>query len=94
MPRPNTVYRPMDTAPRDGQVIRLHMPDGSSFLAKPISGLVDCDGHDCWSWGTASEDQDALAPIDWTDGICWNCNEDGKPSTRPVGWSPAQQAEG
>ena len=79
--------QPMDTVPLDGRVIRLHMPDGMSFLAKPVDGLIGDDMEDCWCWGTADEDQPC--PEDWDDGICWGSNADGVPSTRPIGWSLA-----
>lgn len=79
--------RPMSKAPKDGMVIRLHMPDGHSFLARPVDGLIDCDGNDAWSWGSLIE---GTEPADWTDGVMWTVNEDGKPSTRPVGWSPVE----
>lgn len=24
----------------------------------------------------------------WTDGVCWDVNEDGVPSTKPTHWKP------
>jgi hypothetical protein len=81
----------MDTAPLDGRVIRLHMPDGMSFLAKPVDGLIGEDGEDCWTWGTAGEDEPC--PEDWHDGLYWSSNEDGVPSAYPVGWSAAPQPQ-
>jgi hypothetical protein len=81
----------MDTAPLDGRVIRLHMPDGMSFLAKPMDGLIGEDGEDCWTWGTAGEDEPC--PEDWHDGLYWSSNEDGVPSAYPVGWSAAPQPQ-
>lgn len=77
---------PMDTVPLDGRKIRFHMPDGNSFMAEIVDGLVDANGDSCWCWGAVDEDE---APDDWTDGICWEQNENGKPSTYPVGWSPS-----
>ena len=80
--------QPMSSAPVDGQIIRLHMQDGSSFLARPIDGLLDASENDCWSWGTVNEDE---GPEDWTDGICWDVNDAGARSTYPVGWSPDKE---
>ncbi len=74
-------FRPMKDAPTD-RAIKLHMPDGSAF--KATSEPFDEGDKTVWGWVAANEGE---APEDWHDGVCWAQNENGKPSTRPVGWS-------
>ena len=81
---------PMTEALRVGaeDPIRLHMPDGSDFLA----GLVPVEGEhkSVWAW---TEIEEGTAPEDWTDGVCWQVNEDGKQSTQPIGWSQKEKSD-
>lgn len=74
-PRPMTAY-PVD------RPVRLHMPDGSSFMAQLIA--VEGPADECWTW---AEVEEGTAPADWCQGVCWGTNSEGKPSTRPIGWS-------
>jgi hypothetical protein len=46
--------------------------------------LLDSDGNDCGGWAFANEEQEP--PQCWTDGVCWDVNEDGKPSVKPTHW--------
>lgn len=75
--------QPMETVPKD-RPVTLHMPDGSSFLAA-LQPFEDGTAEGCWGWTEVEENSGA--PEDWHDGVCWASNEDGKPSTRPIGWS-------
>lgn len=75
--------KPMSTVPVDGRTIRLFMSNGRSFLARPMDGLLNENGEDCWNWCAENEDE---APDDWTDGVCWEINDAGNRSTYPVGW--------
>ena len=72
---------PMDTAPRD-RPIRLHRPNGTSFMAYLVP--VEGDSGIVWAWGEVVE---STAPEDWCDGICWEVNSNYKKSTQPIGWS-------
>ena len=75
---------PMTTAPRGDDPVRLHMPNGDSFMAI----LVPVEGNEgpVWTWGSVDE-FDPKVPGDWCDGVCWGSNSDGKPSTKPIGWT-------
>ena len=72
----------MSTVPCDVPVI-LHMPDGTTFRGE-LHPFLDIDGEDVWGWVCLDGGK---APENWTDDVCWAENEDGKPSTKPVGWS-------
>lgn len=72
----------MNTAPTD-RPIRLHMPDGTSFMAES-SIFQDENDEDVRGWVSCEEGKE---PDDWSQGVCWALNEAGKPSTKPVGWS-------
>jgi hypothetical protein len=79
-------WQPIETAPRDGTVIQAKIPShGSDNIIAWLDGLINENGEDCGGWSFA-EDQEP--PDDWTDGICWASNEDGKPSTSPTHWKP------
>lgn len=79
-------WQPMDTVPLNEPVVRLHMPDGTSFLAHLVPS-IDSDDQDCWAWCAVNEDE---APDNWTDGVCWAVNGNLERSTQPIGWSSAE----
>ena len=63
----------MNTAPRDGTVIRVMVGRREFNVA--------------WSPGygwVAEYDEDY--PKSWTDGVCWASNEDERPSAYPKKW--------
>lgn len=80
----STQWRPIETAPMDGTQVILLTPDRSSFPAQYMPGFLDGDGNDCWGWVAMSD----LHPDDWSDGVCWDVNEDGLPSQKPTSWMP------
>lgn len=76
----------IETAPKDGTVIQARIPGhGSDNMIFWMDGLVDSDFNDCGGWAFA-EDQEP--PDCWTDGVCWEKNEDGAPSVKPTHWLP------
>ena len=80
------MWQPMETAPRDGTWIQAEIPgNGSDNVIAWQIGYVDIDGVSCGGW-TFMTDQEP--PADWTDGVCWDVNEDGVASTRPTRWKP------
>ena len=75
----------MATVPTDTPV-RLHLPGGLSFPAElhPFEGEFQA----VYGWVCLDEGQ---APDDWTDDVCWAQNDDGKPSTQPIGWTALKE---
>jgi hypothetical protein len=85
-------WQPIETAPRDGTTFLARIPGhGEDNLISFQWGLVNREGHDCGSWTLMSEQE---PPEDWTDGWCWEENEDGLPSTQPTHWKPAPHPRG
>jgi hypothetical protein len=79
-------WQPIETAPKDGTAIQAEIPgNGSCNIIAWQHGLLNSDGEECGAW-MFMEDQDP--PDCWTDGICWESNEDGNPSVKPVRWKP------
>lgn len=76
--------QPIETAPRDGQVILVRTEAGVELVCRWTDGLLDSDENDCGGW--AAEDD---YPPSWTDGICWKANDAGVQSDPPVAWFPA-----
>ena len=77
-------WQPIETAPKDGTIIQVRIPGhGDDNIVAWIDGLFDRNGKDCGGWAFI-EDQEP--PDDWTDGICWEVNEDLMPSTPPTHW--------
>lgn len=75
----------MDTAPRDGTPIQADIPDnGKDNVIAWQGGFLDADDQNCCAW-VFVEDQEP--PPCWTDGVCWESNEDGMPSIKPIAWS-------
>ena len=72
-------WQPIDTAPQDGTWIQVRIPNHGSDNEK------DCGG---WTFMTEQE-----PPSCWTDGICWDVNEDGVPSAQPTEWKHLPEAE-
>ena len=79
--------RPMSEAPRDGTAIQAEIPGHGSdnIIAWHTTALFDSDGNECGGW-CFIEDQEP--PDCWTDGVCCDVNNDGKPSVQPTGWKP------
>lgn len=82
-------WRPMESAPRNGTLVELRL-DGAVIMEAAWDGnFLDCDGNDCGCWVARSDPY----PVSWTDGVCWQENEDDVPSAQPVGWRPVQGAK-
>ena len=79
-------WQPIEKAPVDGTVIQARIPgNGSDNLIFWLDGLIDTDGNDCGGWAFTSDQE---PPDCWTDGICWEVNEDGRKSIMPTHWKP------
>jgi hypothetical protein len=79
-------WQPIETAPKYADRIRLRTSGGAILIGFWHNQLMDSDGGDCGGWA-AAEDEDY--PPCWTEGICWEVNEDSKPSDPPTHWQPA-----
>jgi hypothetical protein len=80
-------WKPIETAPKDGTPIQAEIPGhGSDNVIEWMGGLYDSNGDSCGGWAFTHEEQEP--PPCWTDGICWQVNEDGVPSVQPVRWRP------
>lgn len=76
----------ISTAPKDGTWIQAKIEGyGSDNVIVWTGGLLNDDGEDCGGWEFVGE-QDP--PPCWTDGICWERNEDGVSSAQPTHWKP------
>jgi hypothetical protein len=79
-------WMPIDTAPRDGTPIQARIPGhGDDNIIAWQWGLLDSDDNDCGAWAFLTEQE---PPDCWTDGWCWEVNEDGVPSVQPTHWKP------
>lgn len=79
-------WEDISSAPRDGSEFQAEIPgNGSDNVIAWIDGLLDSDGNDCGSWAFT---RDQEPPDCWTDGYCWDVNEDGVPSVKPTRWKP------
>jgi hypothetical protein len=79
-------WQPIETAPLNGTPIQAEIPNnGSDNVIAFLPNYVDEAGDDCGAWSFVSEQE---PPDCWTDGVCWDLNEDGKPSVKPVRWKP------
>lgn len=79
-------WQPIETAPTDGTAIQAKIPGhGSDNVIAFQSGFIDSNEEDCCAWVFVSEQE---PPDDWTDGVCWEVNADGAPSTKPTHWKP------
>jgi len=84
-------WLPIETAPRTGKEIQARIPGhGEDNVIAWTDDLLDADERPCGSWQFT---RDQEPPDCWTDGICWDQNEDGNPSIRPTHWKhlPAVQ---
>ena len=80
-----SAWQPIETAPKDGTVVRLKTKDGRMLRASFQWGLENGLGDECGAWFAEDEYEQ---PPSWTDGICWASNEDEVPSDPPTNWMP------
>lgn len=79
-------FLPMKDAPRDGAPIQARIPGhGSDNIIAFHDGFIDSDENDVGAWVFVTDQE---PPDCWTDGVCWQFNEDGKQSVQPNGWKP------
>ena len=77
-------WRPIESAPKDGTAFQARIPGhGSDNIIAWSDGLTDSNGNSCGGWSFASEQE---PPDSWTDGVCWEVNEDGVASIKPTAW--------
>lgn len=81
-------WQPIETAPRDGTAVQARIPGHGSdnIIVWVADALVDENEQPCGAWAFAEEQE---PPDDWTDGWCWEVNEDGNRSSWPTEWKPA-----
>jgi len=73
----------METAPIDGQTITIKTATGAIVRAFWAGGLMNGSEEDCGGWHALHEGEH---PECWTDGICWESNENEQRSDPPVTW--------
>lgn len=80
-------WQGIDTAPRNGTYVQAEIPGyGANNIIYWMSGPVG--GKDGWRGGWAFAYDRQEPPECWTDGVCWDVNEDGAPSVKPTRWKP------
>ena len=77
------VWKPASDAPPPDKLVEVKTKGGATFIASLGLGYVDVDENDCCGWAAYREWE---APKCWTDGVCWEQNEDGVPSDPVVAW--------
>ena len=78
-------WQPMETAPRDGTDIQARIPGHGSdnVIAWQVDAFLDEDESPCGGWAFTTDQE---PPACWTDGICWQSNEDEQASIQPTHW--------
>ncbi|MCF1502954.1 hypothetical protein L0F51_04135 [Afifella sp. H1R] len=83
-------WRPIETAPCDGTPIQARIPGhGEDNIIAWMDGFLDEHERPCCSW-VMVEDQEP--PKSWTDGVCWEANEDETASVQPTHWRPRPES--
>lgn len=81
-----TEWHDISSAPRDGTPIQAEIPGyGQDNVISWQSGFYDSDEQPCGAWVFVEERE---PPGCWTDGVCWDVNEDLMPSVKPTKWRP------
>ena len=82
----------IDSAPKDGTEIQARIPgNGEDNVIAWVDDLIDSNGEYCGAWAFT---RDQEPPDCWTDGYCWEVNEDGDRSVQPTHWAAlATEAE-
>jgi hypothetical protein len=79
-------WQDIATAPKDGTPFQAKIPGhGSDNVIAWLGGLKNSQDEDfgVWQWMENSEPPDS-----WSDGVCWEVNDDGKKSVEPTQWKP------
>lgn len=74
-------WQSMDSAPKDGRSIRLLTSEGFELTASWQDGYMNSEGENCACWVA---DEDSKYPDDWSEGVCWESNEDEIMSQQPT----------
>lgn len=82
-------WQPMETAPRDRCIVVLLENNVTTGFVWWESGFFDEDGKECGTWAWAEDSP----PDCWTDGYCWEVNEDLERSMQPIGWRELTEEE-
>lgn len=92
MDKDNRAWQPIETAPVDGSDIQATIPGHGSdnVIAWQCDAFLDSDGRPCGGWAFTTEQE---PPECWTDGVCWDVNEDGVASVQPTHWKPLPQGD-
>ena len=73
------------TAPKDGTPIQARIDGyGSDNIIAWGNGLLDGESRECGGWNYLTGEP----PQCWTDGVCWESNENGNRSVQPTHWKP------
>ena len=85
-------WNPISTAPKDGTAIqaRIWAHGDDNIIAWQADALMDSDGNTCGAWAFVTDQE---PPACWTDGWCWEVNEDGEPSAQLTHWRPAPEGD-
>lgn len=77
-------WRPIAEAPRDGTRVVVYTTGGHALVASwQFACCIGSDGTEADAWMAQG-----IHPRCWTDGICWERNEDDEPSDAPTHWQP------
>ncbi|CAM5194471.1 hypothetical protein BTHI11S_00354 [Bosea thiooxidans] len=75
------------SAPKDGRDIEVLTSGGFEMKARWESrGFINEAGEDCGAWVASEEGKH---PPCWSEGACWESNEDEMPSDPPIMWRPS-----
>ena len=72
------MWQPIETAPRDGTEFQARIPGHGQDNV-----IAWDDNFECWAFTRDQEPPDC-----WTDGYCWESNEDLQSSVKPTHWMP------
>lgn len=78
-------WQDIASAPLNTPVL-VRVGEGMTFIARllPDASMTTAD-ETCDQWQAEYEDEH---PPCWSDGCCWESNEDGNASLQPRGWQP------
>lgn len=85
-------WQEMNTAPSDGTPFLARIPGEKQarIISREVIEGPDEDGSGgLYAWAIhPSDPMDYKPPPSWTDGYCWDANEDDEESAQPTGWRP------
>lgn len=78
--------QPIETAPADGTPFRAWLPDyDSPFIIAWREDIPAEYGGTTGAWCIVVDQE---PPECWHNGVCWDINEFGSPSSQPTHWAP------